>query len=189
MNDGGVINTLGLYGGQTSTTQVKLNITQDMNGVKINCQGTNEALQRSVNEAIELQVLCKRSTNMWLLLSVLLSLFFFSMMNFFFRNIILFITEEWGVMMTEMKMNSARCLLATGCCCVLLKMFLNYTKKNFINKKAADCSSHNTLCDVWEICANVILIRGLSFYAWQLRQSSHLHHRAQLSDMRANRSR
>jgi hypothetical protein len=60
MSDGGVINTPGLYGGQSSTTQVKLNITQDMNGVKIACQGTNEALQRSVNEAIELQVLCKQ---------------------------------------------------------------------------------------------------------------------------------
>lgn len=60
MNDGGVINTPGLYGGQSSATQVKLNITQDMNGVKIACQGTNEALQRSVNEAIELQVLCKQ---------------------------------------------------------------------------------------------------------------------------------
>jgi len=59
-NDGGVTNQAGLYGGKISSTQLKLNITQDMNGVKIACQGTNEALQRSINEAIELQILCKR---------------------------------------------------------------------------------------------------------------------------------
>lgn len=54
-------NQPGLWGGKISSTQVKLNITQDMNGVKIACQGTNEALQRSINEAVELQVLCKCS--------------------------------------------------------------------------------------------------------------------------------
>lgn len=59
MSDGGVSNQPGLWGGKISSTQVKLNITQEMNGVKIACQGTNEALQRSINEAIELQVLCK----------------------------------------------------------------------------------------------------------------------------------
>lgn len=59
MSDGGVSHQPGLWGGKISSTQVKLNITQDMNGVKIACQGTNEALQRSINEAIELQVLCK----------------------------------------------------------------------------------------------------------------------------------
>lgn len=59
MSEGGVTNQAGLWGGKISSTQVKLNITQDMNGVKIACQGTNEALQRSINEAIELQVLCK----------------------------------------------------------------------------------------------------------------------------------
>ncbi|CRK97555.1 CLUMA_CG010940, isoform A [Clunio marinus] len=57
MSEGGVTNQPGLWGGKISSTQVKLNITQDMNGVKIACQGTNEALQRSINEAIELQVL------------------------------------------------------------------------------------------------------------------------------------
>lgn len=61
MSDGGVTNQPGLWGGKISSTQVKLNITQDMNGVKIACQGTNDALQRSINEAIELQVLCKYS--------------------------------------------------------------------------------------------------------------------------------
>jgi nephron len=59
MSEGGVTNQPGLWGGKISSTQVKLNITQDMNGVKIACQGTNDALQRSINEAIELQVLCK----------------------------------------------------------------------------------------------------------------------------------
>jgi len=59
MSDGSVSHQNGLWGGKISSTQVKLNITQDMNGVKIACQGTNEALQRSINEAIELQVLCK----------------------------------------------------------------------------------------------------------------------------------
>lgn len=59
MSDGGVSHQPGLWGGKISSTQVKLNITQDMNGVKIACQGTNEALKRSINEAIELQVLCK----------------------------------------------------------------------------------------------------------------------------------
>jgi nephron len=59
MSDGGVTNQPGLWGGKISSTQVKLNITQDMNGVKIACQGTNDALQRSINEAIELQVLCE----------------------------------------------------------------------------------------------------------------------------------
>jgi hypothetical protein len=59
MSDGGVSNQPGLWGGKISSTQVKLNITQEMNGVKIACQGTNEALQRSINEAIELQVLCE----------------------------------------------------------------------------------------------------------------------------------
>lgn len=63
MSDGGVSNQVGLWGGKISSTQVKLNITQDMNGVKIACQGTNEALQRSINEAIELQVLCKYTYN------------------------------------------------------------------------------------------------------------------------------
>ena len=59
MSDGSVSHQNGLWGGKISSTQVKLNITQDMNGVKIACQGTNEALMRSINEAIELQVLCK----------------------------------------------------------------------------------------------------------------------------------
>lgn len=96
MNDGGVINTPGLYGGQTSTTQVKLNITQDMNGVKINCQGTNEALQRSVNEAIELQVLCKRSK---FRLTHSETLLFF--VNFFFASSSC--SSRRQVMMTKMK--------------------------------------------------------------------------------------
>lgn len=38
MSEGGVSNQPGLWGGKISSTQVKLNITQDMNGVKIACQ-------------------------------------------------------------------------------------------------------------------------------------------------------
>lgn len=52
-------NLPGLWGGKTSSSQLKLNITQDMNDLKITCQGTNDALQRSINEAMNLQVLCK----------------------------------------------------------------------------------------------------------------------------------
>lgn len=42
-----------------SSLELKVNITQDMNGNVYTCQSTNEALQRSVHEAVNLQVLCK----------------------------------------------------------------------------------------------------------------------------------
>lgn len=42
-----------------STLEFKLNISQEMNGVVYTCQSANEALQRSVHEAISLNVLCK----------------------------------------------------------------------------------------------------------------------------------
>lgn len=57
-NGNEVANQAGLWGGMISSTTLKINMTQDMNDVKYTCQGTNEALQRSVNEAISLQVLC-----------------------------------------------------------------------------------------------------------------------------------
>lgn len=49
----------GLWGGTVSSLDLKVNVTQDMNGVVYTCQVSNEALQRSVHEAISLQVLCK----------------------------------------------------------------------------------------------------------------------------------
>ena len=55
----GDANQAGLWGGMISSTTLKINMTQDMNDVKYTCQGTNEALQRSVNEVVSLQVLCK----------------------------------------------------------------------------------------------------------------------------------
>lgn len=49
----------GLWGGTVSSLELKVNITQDMNGVEYTCESKNEALQRSVNDALSLQVLCK----------------------------------------------------------------------------------------------------------------------------------
>lgn len=49
----------GLWGGTVSSLDLKVNVTQDMNGVVYTCQSNNEALQRSVHEAVALQVLCK----------------------------------------------------------------------------------------------------------------------------------
>lgn len=49
----------GLHGGTVSTIQLKLNITKDMNGAVYTCQAMNEALQRSVHDALALKVLCK----------------------------------------------------------------------------------------------------------------------------------
>jgi nephron len=48
----------GLWGGKVSSMDLKVNVTQEMNGIVYTCQSTNEALQRSVHEAITLQVLC-----------------------------------------------------------------------------------------------------------------------------------
>ncbi|KAH8299303.1 hypothetical protein KR044_000269, partial [Drosophila immigrans] len=47
----------GLWGGTVSTLEFRLNITQEMNGVVYTCQSANEALQRSVHEAVSLNVL------------------------------------------------------------------------------------------------------------------------------------
>ncbi|XP_034122580.1 nephrin isoform X1 [Drosophila guanche] len=47
----------GLWGGTVSTLEFRVNITQEMNGVVYTCQSANEALQRSVHEAISLDVL------------------------------------------------------------------------------------------------------------------------------------
>lgn len=58
-----------------STLEFKLNISQEMNGVVYTCQSANEALQRSVHEAISLNVLCKYFL---LLLLLFLSNKFFS---------------------------------------------------------------------------------------------------------------
>ncbi|XP_049881989.1 nephrin [Pectinophora gossypiella] len=47
----------GLHGGTVSTIQLRLNITKDMNGAVYTCQAMNEALQRSVHDALALKVL------------------------------------------------------------------------------------------------------------------------------------
>lgn len=39
--------------------ELRLNITEELNGIVYTCQATNEALKRSVHDAITLQVLCK----------------------------------------------------------------------------------------------------------------------------------
>ncbi|XP_031640306.1 nephrin isoform X1 [Contarinia nasturtii] len=47
----------GLWGGTVSSLELKINVTQEMNGIVYTCQSNNEALQRSVHEAQALQVL------------------------------------------------------------------------------------------------------------------------------------
>lgn len=49
----------GLWGGTVSSYELKINATQESNGVVYTCQSHNEILQRSVHEAITLNVLCK----------------------------------------------------------------------------------------------------------------------------------
>ncbi|KAG5873298.1 hypothetical protein JTB14_021786 [Gonioctena quinquepunctata] len=47
----------GLHGGTVSSIELKVNVTKQMNGIVYTCQANNEALQRSVHDAITLQVL------------------------------------------------------------------------------------------------------------------------------------
>ncbi|KRJ98391.1 uncharacterized protein Dyak_GE19230, isoform E [Drosophila yakuba] len=47
----------GLWGGTVSTLEFRVNVTQEMNGQVYTCQSANEALQRSVHEAVSLDVL------------------------------------------------------------------------------------------------------------------------------------
>ncbi|XP_075987678.1 nephrin adhesion molecule sticks and stones isoform X1 [Anticarsia gemmatalis] len=47
----------GLHGGTVSTIELKMNITKDLNGAVYTCQAMNEALQRSVHDALALKVL------------------------------------------------------------------------------------------------------------------------------------
>ncbi|XP_060807924.1 nephrin [Amyelois transitella] len=47
----------GLHGGTVSTIELKLNIKKDMNNAVYTCQAMNEALQRSVHDALTLKVL------------------------------------------------------------------------------------------------------------------------------------
>lgn len=51
----------GLYGGTMSVNVLELNITEEMNGQVYTCQATNEVLQRSVYDAITVEVMCKYS--------------------------------------------------------------------------------------------------------------------------------
>ncbi|XP_056630856.1 nephrin isoform X1 [Diorhabda sublineata] len=57
----GLMNTTkpGLHGGTVSTIEMKINVTEQMNGIVYTCQASNEALSRSVHDAITLQVLYK----------------------------------------------------------------------------------------------------------------------------------
>ncbi|XP_038217035.1 nephrin isoform X2 [Zerene cesonia] len=47
----------GLHGGTVSTIELKLNISKDLNGAVYTCQAMNEAIQRSVHDALTLKVL------------------------------------------------------------------------------------------------------------------------------------
>ncbi|CAH1107304.1 unnamed protein product [Psylliodes chrysocephalus] len=49
----------GLHGGTISTIEMKINVTEQMNGIVYTCQANNVVLQRSVHDAITLQVLYK----------------------------------------------------------------------------------------------------------------------------------
>lgn len=49
----------GLHGGTVSTIELKLNISKDLNGAVYTCQAMNEAIQRSVHDALTLKVLCE----------------------------------------------------------------------------------------------------------------------------------
>lgn len=57
----GLVNTTvpGLHGGTVSSIELKINVTEKINGVVYTCQASNEALQRSVHDGITLQVLCE----------------------------------------------------------------------------------------------------------------------------------
>lgn len=57
----GLPNTIkpGLHGGKVSSIELKLNVTEQLNGIVYTCQATNDALERSVHDAITLQILCK----------------------------------------------------------------------------------------------------------------------------------
>ncbi|KAK5640308.1 hypothetical protein RI129_011119 [Pyrocoelia pectoralis] len=57
----GLYNTTkaGLHGGKVSSIELKLNVSEQLNGIVYTCQATNEALQQSVHDAITLKVLYK----------------------------------------------------------------------------------------------------------------------------------
>ena len=57
----------GLWGGTVSSSELRVNVTQQMNGNVYTCQSSNEALTRSVHEAVKLQVLCKINKNLILI--------------------------------------------------------------------------------------------------------------------------
>lgn len=68
----------GLWGGTVSSLELKINVTQEMNGIVYTCQSNNEALQRSVHESVALQVLCKCTIYVYIyMLSRARNLFFY----------------------------------------------------------------------------------------------------------------
>lgn len=75
----------GLWGGTVSSLDLKINVTQDMNEVVYTCQSNNEALQRSVHEAITLQVLCKSLRNL-ILIETIAQMYVITTKSFFNRS-------------------------------------------------------------------------------------------------------
>lgn len=50
---------MGLYGGRVCTSELSLNLTSDMDNRRYTCRATNVPLQRSANDVIVLNVMCK----------------------------------------------------------------------------------------------------------------------------------
>lgn len=144
MSDGGVSHQPGLWGGKISSTQVKLNITQDMNGVKIACQGTNEALQRSINEAIELQVLCKYFIRIIMCLLWICELIMRNIHSFVHSFIVYFQTRKMWAFSWMLFNKHEKCsfFLNLACCCYYLispnltniSLFICYIKTKMYNE-------------------------------------------------------
>lgn len=61
----------GLHGGTVSSIQLKLNITPEIDGIIYTCQATNPALQRSVHDAVTMNILCE-----YILVFLMLLIFF-----------------------------------------------------------------------------------------------------------------
>lgn len=60
----------GLHGGTVSTIELKLNVTEQLNGIVYTCQAMNEKLERSVHDAVTLQVLCELNLKLLKIFSI-----------------------------------------------------------------------------------------------------------------------
>lgn len=58
---GDITNTTGpgLYGGQTSSSMLSLQVGPDVDGLTYTCQATNKELQINVNQIVKLNIVCK----------------------------------------------------------------------------------------------------------------------------------